>query len=129
MRFTSAALAFVLACVVQLLSVVDAETSELQARSHSVMLKRSAIRMAQKRLRRRRTKSKSKSVHASEYYGKISIGTPPQEFLVVFDTGSGNLLLPSMSARMKHVRRTSASIRSCPKTLSRSPLRSTLTSP
>merc|ERR1719440_87918 len=31
----------------------------------------------------------------SEYYGQVSVGSPAQTFTVVFDTGSGNLLLPS----------------------------------
>jgi len=32
---------------------------------------------------------------SSEYYGQVIVGSPPQKFMVVFDTGSGNLLLPS----------------------------------
>jgi hypothetical protein len=34
-------------------------------------------------------------IHVTEYYGRVAFGSPPQLFDMVFDTGSGNVVLPT----------------------------------
>lgn len=75
--------------------------------SHSVVLKRhleqdgkSAVNFNTTRLVSGLS-SLTGVVHKTAYYGNIEVGHPAQTITVVFDTGSGNLIIPSESCEDK----------------------------
>eukprot|EP00440_Ansanella_granifera_P018567 gb/GFBE01020168.1/.p1 GENE.gb/GFBE01020168.1/~~gb/GFBE01020168.1/.p1 ORF type:complete len:410 (+),score=100.24 gb/GFBE01020168.1/:1-1230(+) len=57
--------------------------------SVSLALKKRVDRAASRHVQGQKTQQ-----HKMAYYGKVSVGSPAQDFTVVFDTGSGNLIIP-----------------------------------
>lgn len=81
-----------------------ADGHQVSSSSHSVSLQKRRVKEAAAAGQTQGTRA----VHKLAYFGRVAVGTPPQEFQVVFDTGSGNLIVPGVDcpsdACQKHKR-------------------------
>jgi len=69
--------------------------------SHSIGLQRQTYRSTHRLQSSDSDGENTKVIHKTAYYGRLEVGSPRQPFTVVFDTGSGNLMIPSTYCQSK----------------------------
>jgi hypothetical protein len=68
---------------------------KMAIRHESLLFARQTVHQGHRQGLRYKTTNVMQRIHKTAYWGQVSLGSPLQHFKVIFDTGSGNLIIPS----------------------------------